>query len=226
MYYFIEASIALFISFVINVFVVAVFAHGLYNKTNNQVVSITLKITADNRANHTRNIHFTLQYEICEANNYTLGKDTFEVSALFHQISAVFLPNVCPTAGVSPFPEKQRDAGGRSLQGWDLPRLLLRRGRDVHMGRRHLSRRSIVHDDRHLRRPVRDGGLPESAMGPLEASPLHPDDRHSTHVPRRVLRRHEQPEQHERHLERYYEPAAAVRHLADDRIYEQCSDYG
>lgn len=37
-YFFIEACIALFVSFIINVFVVSVFAHGLYNKTNYQVV--------------------------------------------------------------------------------------------------------------------------------------------------------------------------------------------
>ena len=37
MYYFIEATIALFISFVINVFVVAVFANGLNGKTNNDI---------------------------------------------------------------------------------------------------------------------------------------------------------------------------------------------
>lgn len=39
-YFFIEAAIALFVSFIINVFVVAVFAHGLYNKTNNDLVMI------------------------------------------------------------------------------------------------------------------------------------------------------------------------------------------
>lgn len=37
-YFFIEAAIALFISFIINVFVVSVFAHGLYGKTNEQIV--------------------------------------------------------------------------------------------------------------------------------------------------------------------------------------------
>ncbi|TMS36711.1 hypothetical protein L596_003809 [Steinernema carpocapsae] len=36
-YYFVESGIALFCSFIINVFVVAVFAHGLYNKTNAEV---------------------------------------------------------------------------------------------------------------------------------------------------------------------------------------------
>jgi natural resistance-associated macrophage protein len=36
-YYFIESSIALFISFLINVFVVSVFAEGLYGKTNLEV---------------------------------------------------------------------------------------------------------------------------------------------------------------------------------------------
>ncbi|EJD75134.1 natural resistance-associated macrophage protein isotype II [Loa loa] len=36
-YFFIESGVALLCSFIINVFVVAVFAHGLYNKTNYQV---------------------------------------------------------------------------------------------------------------------------------------------------------------------------------------------
>lgn len=39
-YFFIESTIALFISFLINVFVVAVFAQAFYNKTNIQVVSL------------------------------------------------------------------------------------------------------------------------------------------------------------------------------------------
>ena len=37
MYYFIEAGVALFISFIINVFIVAVFAEGLFGKTNSDV---------------------------------------------------------------------------------------------------------------------------------------------------------------------------------------------
>lgn len=40
-YFFIESSIALFISFLINVFVVAVFAQAFYQKTNNEVVGRT-----------------------------------------------------------------------------------------------------------------------------------------------------------------------------------------
>lgn len=39
-YYFIEAAIALFVSFIINVFVVAVFAHGLNDVTNNELVNL------------------------------------------------------------------------------------------------------------------------------------------------------------------------------------------
>lgn len=39
-YYFIESSIALFISFLVNVFVVAVFAQAFYQKTNNEVVGM------------------------------------------------------------------------------------------------------------------------------------------------------------------------------------------
>lgn len=38
LYFFIETCIALLVSFVINVFVVAVFAHGLFQKTNADVV--------------------------------------------------------------------------------------------------------------------------------------------------------------------------------------------
>lgn len=38
LYYFIEAAIALFISFIINVFVVSVFAHGMFGKTNQDVL--------------------------------------------------------------------------------------------------------------------------------------------------------------------------------------------
>ena len=38
-YYFIESAVALSVSFFINVFVVAVFAHGLYKKTNQDIVS-------------------------------------------------------------------------------------------------------------------------------------------------------------------------------------------
>lgn len=40
-YFFIEASIALFVSFIINVFVVSVFAHGLFGKTNIDIVSFS-----------------------------------------------------------------------------------------------------------------------------------------------------------------------------------------
>ena len=38
-YFFIEAAIALFISFIINVFVVSIFAEGFYDKTPSEVVS-------------------------------------------------------------------------------------------------------------------------------------------------------------------------------------------
>ncbi|XP_036335643.1 protein Malvolio isoform X2 [Rhagoletis pomonella] len=39
-YFFIEASVALFVSFIINLFVVAVFAHGMYGKTNQDVLDV------------------------------------------------------------------------------------------------------------------------------------------------------------------------------------------
>ena len=42
-YFFIESSMALFVSFLINVFVVAVFAEAFYGRTNAEVVSDTLQ---------------------------------------------------------------------------------------------------------------------------------------------------------------------------------------
>lgn len=39
-YFFIESTVALFVSFLINVFVVAVFAQAFYNKSNMEVVGV------------------------------------------------------------------------------------------------------------------------------------------------------------------------------------------
>ena len=39
-YFFIESTIALGVSLVINIFVVAVFAHGMYQKTNQEIYEI------------------------------------------------------------------------------------------------------------------------------------------------------------------------------------------
>ncbi|XP_019875752.1 protein Malvolio-like isoform X2 [Aethina tumida] len=48
LYYFIETCIALLVSFLINVFVVAVFAHGLFQKTNAEVHEACLKVPSIN----------------------------------------------------------------------------------------------------------------------------------------------------------------------------------
>ncbi|RZC14257.1 Malvolio, partial [Asbolus verrucosus] len=48
LYFFIEAAIALFVSFIINVFVVAVFAHGLFHKTNKEVHKLCTKYPSIN----------------------------------------------------------------------------------------------------------------------------------------------------------------------------------
>lgn len=40
-YFFIEASMALFVSFLINVFVVAVFAEAFHGRSNSEVVSVS-----------------------------------------------------------------------------------------------------------------------------------------------------------------------------------------
>lgn len=56
MYYFVEASIALFVSFIINVFVVAVFAHGLFQKKNSEVVSYTYYCSVFLISSHTNTL--------------------------------------------------------------------------------------------------------------------------------------------------------------------------
>lgn len=43
-YFFIEASMALFVSFLINVFVVAVFAEAFHGRTNSEVVSVSAAV--------------------------------------------------------------------------------------------------------------------------------------------------------------------------------------
>lgn len=47
-YFFIEAAIALFVSFIINVFVVSVFAHGLYQKKNRDIHNACLNYSSIN----------------------------------------------------------------------------------------------------------------------------------------------------------------------------------
>lgn len=44
MYYLIETAIALFVSFIINLFVVSVFADGLFDKTNGEIVSLAFDL--------------------------------------------------------------------------------------------------------------------------------------------------------------------------------------
>uniref|UniRef100_A0A6M2DXH6 Putative mn2+ and fe2+ transporter of the nramp family n=1 Tax=Xenopsylla cheopis TaxID=163159 RepID=A0A6M2DXH6_XENCH len=70
-YFFIEAAIALFISFIINVFVVAVFAHGLFQTTNREILD-----TCQNSAPYIReeaSIVFHNNTEIVEADLYKGG---------------------------------------------------------------------------------------------------------------------------------------------------------
>ncbi|MEQ2214202.1 hypothetical protein XENOCAPTIV_021270, partial [Xenoophorus captivus] len=58
-YFFIESSIALFVSFLINVFVVAVFAQAFYNKTNMEVGFLNLTWSRFARVLLTRSIAIT-----------------------------------------------------------------------------------------------------------------------------------------------------------------------
>ncbi|XP_052127872.1 protein Malvolio isoform X2 [Frankliniella occidentalis] len=66
-YFFIEACIALFVSFIINVFVVSVFAAGLHNKTNQEVRNVCLS-----NGNSMADI-FPDDYELVDADIYNGG---------------------------------------------------------------------------------------------------------------------------------------------------------
>lgn len=67
LYYFIETVIALLVSFIINVFVVSVFGHGLYNKTNREVHDQCLKYPSINAS------IFPVDDEIVDADLYKGG---------------------------------------------------------------------------------------------------------------------------------------------------------
>lgn len=64
MYIFIEACIAFLVSFVINVFVVAVFAHGLYGKKNVDIVSF-IEMIAYSSVSQFKLIFYTGWYVQC-----------------------------------------------------------------------------------------------------------------------------------------------------------------
>ncbi|XP_052868646.1 protein Malvolio [Anopheles cruzii] len=68
-YYFIEATIALLISFIINVFVVAVFAHDLYGETNQDVINRCANTSFSNDIQSA----FTANNATAEINIYKAG---------------------------------------------------------------------------------------------------------------------------------------------------------
>jgi NRAMP (natural resistance-associated macrophage protein)-like metal ion transporter len=66
-YFFIEAAVALFVSFLINVFVVAVFAEGLFNKTNHEIRELCISV------NNTHADQFPDNSDLVEADIYKGG---------------------------------------------------------------------------------------------------------------------------------------------------------
>jgi len=67
MYFFIEAAIALFVSFLINIFVVSVFAEGLYGKTNADIHELCIA------ANNSHADQFPINNQTVEADLYKGG---------------------------------------------------------------------------------------------------------------------------------------------------------
>lgn len=80
MYFCIEACIALFVSFVINVFVVAVFAHGLYGKENIDIVSYHRLIICHYQMFKLLSLIFFWQVNMCNAtNNHPLYDEAVQI---------------------------------------------------------------------------------------------------------------------------------------------------
>lgn len=81
LYFFVEAAIALFVSFVINVFVVSVFANGLYHKTNHDLLN-----TCSNHPELNASSVFPDDQEYVSANLYKGGiflGCTFGIGAMY-----------------------------------------------------------------------------------------------------------------------------------------------
>lgn len=77
LYFAIESAIALLVSLIINIFVVSVFAYGMYDKTNNELVcfmqtSVNILFNGD-----------VFQLDVCKNQSsqmYDIAKDAFDVS--------------------------------------------------------------------------------------------------------------------------------------------------
>ena len=63
MYFFIEAAIALFVSFLINIFVVSVFAEGLYGKTNADIHALCISVN-NSHADQFPNTNTTVEADL------------------------------------------------------------------------------------------------------------------------------------------------------------------
>lgn len=95
-YFFIESTVALFVSFLINVFVVAVFAEAFYQRTNEEVVSISAAALRSNKSSESRwkfsslfcfppSPVFFFQFHVCNQTGsphldlFPLNNETFKV---------------------------------------------------------------------------------------------------------------------------------------------------
>uniref|UniRef100_A0A182VPT8 Uncharacterized protein n=1 Tax=Anopheles minimus TaxID=112268 RepID=A0A182VPT8_9DIPT len=88
-YYFIEASIALAVSFVINVFVVSVFAHDLYGKTNQDVGFLNLQWARWKRVLFTRTVAIMPAFYVAF---FSRLEDLTKMNDILNAVMALQLP--------------------------------------------------------------------------------------------------------------------------------------
>ncbi|XP_058433441.1 natural resistance-associated macrophage protein 1 isoform X4 [Marmota monax] len=168
MYFLIEATIALSVSLIINLFVMAVFGQAFFQKTNQDA-------------------------RLCQQQPPRLRLD---------------------------LPQEQRHGVGGHLPRRRDPGVPLRPRGALHLGRGSPGGRAELHDDRHLRGTVRDGGLPEAAVVPLCPGAPHPLLRHPAHRAGGRLPGPEGPVRPQRPAQRAAEPAASLCCAAHPNVHQ------
>ncbi|XP_055254206.1 natural resistance-associated macrophage protein 1 isoform X3 [Moschus berezovskii] len=193
MYFLIEATIALSVSFFINLFVMAVFGQAFYKQTNQAAAwrsdfpVLSVCFTSPSYC------PVPVVQHLCQQQPPRLRDD---------------LSQEQPDSGSGHLP-RRRDPG---LPLWPCS--------PVHLGRGPPGCWAELHHDRHLRGTVCDGGFPEAAVVTLRPSPAHSLLRHPAHCARGCLQGPAGPVRPQRPAQCAAEPAASLRCAAHPHLHQ------
>ncbi|XP_033620524.1 natural resistance-associated macrophage protein 1 isoform X4 [Fukomys damarensis] len=178
MYFLIEATIALSVSFVINLFVMAVFGQAFYQQSN---------------LDATRGAAFP-RLSVC-----------FQSPCCWPAVQRLCQQQ--PPRLRQDLPQEQPHSVCRHLPRRRDPGMSLWPCSPLHLGCGSPGCRAELHYDGHLRGAVRDGGLPEAAVVSLRPGPPHPLLRHPAHRAGGCLQGPQGPIGPKRSAQRAAEPA-------------------